>query len=160
LSENPEIAKVIKITFIGRTWYTNEMAEKLGFADKIECLDQMDHEMVYQHMANADVLLLIVGEVKRNDRIATSKLFEYIASGNQVLAIVPPNGIAADIIRETGTGIVAYSNDGIKTGLLALYNKWKDGKTAVDRNEIEIKKYSVINKAKEFSEIFDELTQE
>ena len=41
----------------------------------------------------------------------SGKVFEYIAARRPILAAVPPDGAAADLIRETGAGIVAPPDD-------------------------------------------------
>ena len=41
----------------------------------------------------------------------SGKVFEYVAVGRPILAAVPPDGAAAELIRETGAGIVAPPDD-------------------------------------------------
>ena len=41
----------------------------------------------------------------------SGKVFEYIAVGRPILAVVPPDGAAAELIRETGAGVVAPPDD-------------------------------------------------
>ena len=36
--------------------------------------------------------------------ILSAKLFEYLAAGRPILAVVPPDGEAAELVRETGAG--------------------------------------------------------
>ena len=56
-------------------------------------------------------------------------MFEYIAGGRPILAVVPPDGAAAELIRETGAGVVAAPDDteGIRAALEALHARWRDG---------------------------------
>ena len=53
------------------------------------------------------LLLLIPDAGGRGKGVLSGKVFEYIAAGRPILAAVPPDGAAADLIRETGAGIVA-----------------------------------------------------
>ena len=41
----------------------------------------------------------------------SGKVFEYLAAERPILAVVPPDGAAADLIREVGTGVVAAPED-------------------------------------------------
>ncbi len=47
-----------------------------------------------------------------------------------MLAVVPPDGAAAALIRDTGAGVVAAPDDvaGIRGALLDLHTRWRDGK--------------------------------
>jgi hypothetical protein len=46
-----------------------------------------------------------------------------------VLAIVPPDGAAAGLIRDTGAGVVAAPDDvdGIRDALVSLHGRWRAG---------------------------------
>ena len=59
----------------------------------------------------------------------SGKVFEYIAAGRPILAVVPPDGAAADLIRETGAGIVAPPDDvdAISGALLELDRRFRHG---------------------------------
>ncbi len=59
----------------------------------------------------------------------SGKVFEYIAAGRPILAAVPPDGAAADLIRETGAGIVAPPDDvdALRDALLELDRRFRDG---------------------------------
>ena len=41
----------------------------------------------------------------------SGKVFEYLAAERPILAAVPPDGAAAELIRETGAGVVAPPDD-------------------------------------------------
>jgi len=47
-----------------------------------------------------------------------------------VLAVVPPDGAAAELIRETGAGVVAASGDvdAIRRALVELHGRWREGR--------------------------------
>ena len=48
------------------------------------------------------------------------KVYEYIAAGRPILAVVPPDGAAAELVRETGAGVVVAPDDveGIRDALV------------------------------------------
>ena len=56
-------------------------------------------------------------------------MFEYVAAGRPILAVVPPDGAAADLIRETGSGVVVAPDDveGIRAALDGLHARFLDG---------------------------------
>ncbi len=56
-------------------------------------------------------------------------MFEYIAAGRPILALVPPDGAAADLLRETGTGVVVPPEDvdAICEALVDLDRRFRTG---------------------------------
>ena len=59
----------------------------------------------------------------------SGKVFEYLAAERPILAVVPPDGAAAELIRETGAGVVVAPDDidGIERELRALRDRWRAG---------------------------------
>jgi glycosyltransferase involved in cell wall biosynthesis len=64
--------------------------------------------------------------------ILSTKIFEYLAAGRPILAAVPPDGEAAELIRETGAGVVVAPDDvdGIAAALTDLEQRWRQGTLA------------------------------
>ena len=109
-------------------------------------------------MINSDVLLLLIGTGKDDNKISTGKLFEYMGSGTPVLAVVP-EGVAADIVRSANIGIVVHPNnkEGIKKAILQLYEKYKEGELKITSNQKIIRQYDMRLLSKKFSEVLDEI---
>ncbi|HUZ80811.1 MAG TPA: hypothetical protein VMU73_01060, partial [Gaiellaceae bacterium] len=61
--------------------------------------------------------------------VLSGKVFEYIAAERPILAIVPPDGAAARLIRDTGVGVVVAPEDvdDIREALVDLHTRWRDG---------------------------------
>ena len=61
--------------------------------------------------------------------VLSGKVFEYLAAERPILAAVPPDGAAAALIRETGTGVVAPPDDpdAIGEALRSLHERWQGG---------------------------------
>ena len=59
----------------------------------------------------------------------SGKVFEYLAAERPILAVVPPDGAAAELIRETGAGVVVAPEDvaGIREALQGLHARWRAG---------------------------------
>jgi hypothetical protein len=64
--------------------------------------------------------------------VLSGKVFEYLAAERPILAVVPEDGAAADLIRETDAGVVAGPDDvdAIRDALVALHTRWRDGTLA------------------------------
>jgi glycosyltransferase involved in cell wall biosynthesis len=64
--------------------------------------------------------------------VPSGKLFEYLAARRPILAAVPPDGTAAQLIREANAGIVVAPDDvdGIQHALEELVDQWRAGELA------------------------------
>jgi glycosyltransferase involved in cell wall biosynthesis len=86
--------------------------QKLPLKIELQLESYQNHKRTIKTIHQADILLLIIPNTPDNQGIVTGKLFEYLATGNPILAIGPINGNAAQIIRETSTGeIFDYATD-------------------------------------------------
>jgi len=61
--------------------------------------------------------------------VLSGKVFEYLAAGRPILAVVPPDGAAAELIRETGSGVVVPPDDveAIGAALVGLHARFANG---------------------------------
>jgi len=73
---------------------------------------------------------LLVGVYPNNESIYTGKIFEYLRSGKPILAVVPTDGVAAELIRKTNSGIVVSNMDvdAIKEGIARLFDLFIKGR--------------------------------
>jgi hypothetical protein len=73
--------------------------------------------------------LLIPDAGGRGEGVLSGKVFEYLAAERPILAAVPPQGAAAGLIRETGAGVVAASDDvpALSAALSDLHARWQAG---------------------------------
>ena len=64
-------------------------------------------------MKGADVLLLLIPRAGgRGISVLSGKVYEYLAAERPVLALVPPEGQAAALLRDTGAAWIADPDDG------------------------------------------------
>ncbi|MFL5950869.1 MAG: hypothetical protein ACJ74M_04620, partial [Gaiellaceae bacterium] len=65
----------------------------------------------------------------RGRGVLSGKVFEYLAAERPILAAVPPDGAAAELIRDTGAGVVAAPDDvaALTTALTRLHSSWQSG---------------------------------
>jgi hypothetical protein len=75
------------------------------------------------------LLLLIPDAEGRGRGILSGKVFEYLAAERPILALVPPDGAAAALLRSTGAGVVVAPDDvdGIERELTAMRDRWRAG---------------------------------
>jgi glycosyltransferase involved in cell wall biosynthesis len=108
-----------------------EFMESLGLADRVELVPHVPRRDSLRLQRESDVLLLLIPEAGGRGRgVLSGKVFEYIAAERPVLALVPPDGAAAELIRDTGVGVVAAPEDvdAIRDALVELHTRWRDGR--------------------------------
>ena len=82
---------------------------------------------------DSEALLLLIPESGGRGRgVLTGKIFEYLAAERPILAAVPPDGAAAQLVRDTGAGVVVPSDDvdALREALLDLHRRWQAGSLA------------------------------
>jgi len=105
-----------------------EWAESLGLGDRLELLPYAPRATSLALQRDSEALLLLIPEAGGRGRgVLSGKVFEYVAVGRPILAAVPPDGAAAELIRETGAGAVAPPDDpvAIREALEGLHARWR-----------------------------------
>jgi glycosyltransferase involved in cell wall biosynthesis len=146
----------IKVRFVGAN-----TPEESGFEDRYKICEFtgfVSHKQALAYITGSDAALLLLSKERGKD-VIPSKTFEYMASGNPILAVVPSDGEVARIIRKTNTGVVADFEDteGIKAAYLRLYRQWVDKSEGLQPDTSEIAKYDQRRLAKRFASLLDEI---
>ena len=89
-----------------------EWADSLELGDRLELVDYLPRGESLRYQRDSEALLLLVPDAGgRGKGVLSGKVFEYLAAGRPILAVVPPDGAAAELIRETGSGVVVAPDD-------------------------------------------------
>jgi glycosyltransferase involved in cell wall biosynthesis len=107
-----------------------EFVDSLQLGDRVEIVDYVPRRESLRLQRDSDALLLLIPEAGGRGRgVLSGKVFEYVAAERPILAVVPTDGAAAQLIRDTGVGVVAgpEDEDGIRDALLALHAQWQAG---------------------------------
>ncbi len=107
-----------------------EWAESLGLGDRLELHPYVPRRRSLELQRDSEALLLLIPDAGGRGRgVVSGKVFEYLAAERPILAAVPPDGAAATLIRETGTGVVAPPDDvpALRAALEELHARWSTG---------------------------------
>ena len=107
-----------------------EFLESLSLGDRVELIDYVPRRRSLALQRDSDALLLLIPEAGGRGRgVLSGKVFEYIAAERPILAAVPPDGAAAQLLRDTGAGIVAAPDDvgALRDALVELHGRWRAG---------------------------------
>ncbi len=107
-----------------------EWAGSLGLGDRLELVDYLPRAESLRLQRDSEALLLLVPDAGgRGKGVLSGKVYEYIAAGRPILAVVPTDGAAAELVRETGSGVVVAPDDveGITDALVELHARFMNG---------------------------------
>jgi glycosyltransferase involved in cell wall biosynthesis len=105
-----------------------ERAEQQALGARIELHGHVSRRRSLEFQRDSEALLLLLPDAgERNKDVPSAKLYEYIAARRPILALVPSDGTAAAIVRETGVGLVAPPDDAVAIGkaLDELVRQWR-----------------------------------
>src|SRR4030095_5231553 len=89
-----------------------EWAQNLGLGDRLELHSYLPRRQVLELQRDSEALLLLIPESGGRGRgVLSGKVFEYLAAERPILAVVPPDGAAAALLRETGAGVGGAPDD-------------------------------------------------
>ncbi|MDX6425814.1 MAG: hypothetical protein QOD52_1219 [Gaiellaceae bacterium] len=152
----------VSVRFLGdfRT-SDREWAEQLGLGDRLELIAYAPRRRSLELQRDSDALLLLIPEAGgRGKGVLSGKVFEYLAAERPILAIVPPEGAAADLIRQTGAGVVVGPDDvdGMTAALRDLHAQWKAGRlVGTPLSEEWRNKVSRRTRVEEFAQLLESL---
>lgn len=133
--------------------------DSYGLTDQIEIVGYVPHNECIRCQLGADVLVLIEGCGRGSDAFYTGKIFEYMNTGRPVLAVLPENGAAADLVRESKIGVVAHTEnvEAIKAALKGYYDSWTEGRLEFSPDRSVIERFERKELTRKLAEVFDSL---
>lgn len=152
-----------KVYFVGeykRGIY--EIISKLKLQNYVIITKYLSHKESINYLEKSTALLLINAPGPQNKGIISGKLFEYMASGKPILALTPKDGVAAELIRKTKTGLVVDPENvfEIEKAIEFLYQKWQKGEKIINPAWDEIKKYERKKLTQRLAKVFNEILEQ
>jgi glycosyltransferase involved in cell wall biosynthesis len=130
VSKFPELLGNLSINIVGRI--TEDIMPFFNvpkLREIINIVGYTNHNQSILYLLKSHVLILIIDELPDAGNIVTGKIFEYLAAQKPILALIPQEGEAANIVRQTKSGIVIPPRDvnKISNQILKLYKDYKTG---------------------------------
>jgi glycosyltransferase involved in cell wall biosynthesis len=107
-----------------------EWAEQLELGDRLEEIPHVPRRAALELQRDSDALLLLLPEAGGRGRsVPSGKIFEYLAAERPILAAVPPDGVAAELVRRAEAGVVVPPDDvrALRTAIKGLRARWQAG---------------------------------
>ncbi len=144
------------VSFVLGRYSQNEIIQKIVHFHPFR-----SHRQSLGDLMSADALLLYIPSGINAQSVLTGKIFDYLRSGKPILAIAPPDGIAAELVTRAGTGFVADYMDieGITAQVLKLYGMWQEKKLDTIQPDLDyIASFSRRKLAERHANLIEEVT--
>lgn len=137
----------------------NGKINKYNLQNVVTIVGLLPHDECIQEQLSCDALVLIEGSGKGAEAFYTGKLFEYMNTNKPILALLPENGVAAELVRESNVGIVASVDDvkEIKSNIVKFYQQWQKDGIIYQPNRKIVEKYDRKKLTEQLSEVFEQL---
>jgi glycosyltransferase involved in cell wall biosynthesis len=151
----PEVRAEVELLLVG-----NLKAEEYALVDAfhvrdvVHAIPAVPRAQALGYQLSADVLLLVTGPDKG---VATSKLYEYLHARRPILVLGAADAAAAEIVRETRSGVVADWADpaAVAEAFIRFHAQWRAGTLAL-MEQGDIARYERRHLARQLAELFDQ----
>jgi glycosyltransferase involved in cell wall biosynthesis len=130
-ARRPEVKANTRVRFMGvlGQGYDPQIRER-GLEGVIQRLGYVDYDEHLRVLKQSDALLLVMSRGEKSRGWIPSKFFQYLGTGNPVLALAP-EGEVRDILAATCGGICVEPDDApaASRGIETLYDAWQNGTT-------------------------------
>lgn len=154
---NPDFADSFTLKFAGRIddKILNSI-ENSALKKHVLNLGYLSHDKAIEEMQSSDLLLITNFPNASSKGIIPGKIFEYLATGKQILSFGPDQADVSKILEKTQAGKhFSYSDsESIKRFILEKFELWKNGNTL--KNTQNIEQFSRKNLTQQLAEILDQ----
>jgi glycosyltransferase involved in cell wall biosynthesis len=140
----------------------SEFAAELGLGDRVEEIPHVPRRSALELQRDSEALLLLLPDAGgRGSTVPSGKIFEYLAAERPILAAVPPDGVAAELVRQAGAGVVVAPDDvaALTAAIEGLRARWKKGALVNGSLSEDLKeRLSRRARSREFADVLKEVT--
>jgi hypothetical protein len=154
VKENKEFADHFILKFAGRVDdKILQSIENSSLKNHILNLGYISHDKAVEEMANSNLLQITNFPNESSQGIIPGKIFEYLATGKQIISFGPDEADVSRILAETGAGKHFGYEDSkaVKDFIIEKYELWKKGDLLENTQNIE--QFSRRNLTKKLAEI-------
>ncbi|MCW5910725.1 MAG: glycosyltransferase family 4 protein [Cyclobacteriaceae bacterium] len=130
--QDPDFRRSVQVEFVGSV---NASFKKFVEQDKllagcVTFVSQVPHNELLNLYGSTDVLLLVLAHAAHASGNIPGKLFEYLASGNEIIGVGASEGDSAVIIKNAGAGSMHEAHDlaGLEAAFMKGFANWESGR--------------------------------
>lgn len=154
VKNNSDFAEKFSLKFVGRVDdKILENLENLSLKNHIQNLGYLPHGKAVEEMSKTSLLLITNFPSEASKGIIPGKIFEYLATGKQILSFGPKDADVSRILDETKAGqhFSYEDSEKLKQFILEKFELWKTGNLGDNTQNIE--QFSRKNLTQKLSEI-------
>jgi hypothetical protein len=135
------------------------LIEKYKLGEVFLSLGYLPHLQSIEKFPQADLLLLTTASQPQAEFITTGKLFEYLAARKPILAIVPKESDAAQIVQASNSGTIIAPQEikQIEEAIFYYYDRYYRNEIDFQADEKMISQFERKHLTSKLAQIFDEL---
>ncbi len=161
LARYPESRAHARLDFAGRP---NPFVEQIAASpagDAVQYLGMLPHSAAVREMVRSDVNVILLPNLPGGENDTTTKVYECLGSGRAILAAVPLEGAAAEVLRRFDGVRLCDPDDseGIAAGIADLYEQWRVGRLRVSRSEADLAPFTREHEARQLAACLDFATR-
>ncbi len=141
----PNQAAKIQFVHVGKAHINlKKLAVKYGLHKQVHSIGYLPHQQALSKLNQMEALCFILDDKNRRSSFTIGgKVYEYLRLKKPILALVPPQGEAADLIRQTNSGVVISPQNTAK--IASTLKNWLQAKPSFRFTNIELfeRKYQV-----------------
>lgn len=132
-----------------------------GMGQYVEFHGPRTHRGAVHGILTCDWLLVYMSATEPiYDNVVPQKLYQYLGSRRPILAVVPPDGCAANVVRKTCTGMVVFpEQQAIEKALRCIVRDWPQGHLAYHPDDEEIKQYSYVELSRRLAKALENVAE-
>ncbi|MBP7173818.1 MAG: glycosyltransferase family 4 protein [Cloacibacterium sp.] len=158
VQNHEDFRKDFQLKFVGRV--DDKILENLQNSElrnNITDMGYIAHDKALLEMASSHILLITNFPQESSKGIIPGKIFEYLATGKQIISFGPQDSDVARILSETRAGkhFSYHDTEEVKNFIIEQYQLWKQNKT--ENNLTDIKQFSRKNLTRQLSEVLERL---
>ena len=161
IKENSSFKTDLKLNFYGSLADdVKQTIVEIGLKNNLVVHGYVSHQESLNAINSANILLLTNFDNQASKGIIPGKLFEYMATGNPIVAIGPTDADVEKILHKTKAGEYFSHQEvnKIKSFILSTYQQWLvNPNTKFDTNEEEVQQFNRKNLTAKLAEVVDKL---
>ncbi len=161
IAENLINKEEIRIEFVGKNDLGDAKIRNLIRELKLDGIvfssGPIPKDRYFDKIMNADVLLVIQSEMANS--AIPGKTFEYLATGNKILALIPP-GMTSEFLSQFNSVLEAGINDkkAIKNCITKLMNERNIGTNTIESDKVKLREITRRKQTEKLAQIMSNLT--
>jgi len=135
-------------------------AMQYGLEEVVQQRPPVPRRESLQMQWDSQCLLLLNWNDKTQPGVVPLKVYEYIHTGNRIIATGGyPGDAVSRILDTTKCGVVAYDRDQAKEAIMTAYSAYRDGRSSANCVSSEVDRFSYRALAREYAGLLDEASK-